>query len=63
MLIKHKYDCKCGSVKFYMEAKKTTKNWKHIGLYCEYCNKWIKWLGKDEQKELMEEYDIELIDS
>ena len=36
---------KCGSVSLYTEKKDN-----NIGLYCEDCEAWIKWLGKDELK-------------
>ena len=36
---------KCGSVSLYIEKKGN-----NIGLYCEDCGAWIKWLGKDELK-------------
>lgn len=58
MFIKHKYECSCGSLEFYIESKKTTKGWKHVGLYCDHCNKWIKWVNKKEQQELKEYYDV-----
>lgn len=34
---------KCGSVDLYTEEKGN-----NIGLYCNDCGTWIKWLGKDE---------------
>lgn len=48
-----KYKCRCGSVIFYMKKKKVkNKEWCHVGLYCDLCNKWIKWVNKKEQTEL-----------
>lgn len=34
---------KCGSKDFHLETKGN-----NIGLYCNKCGKWIKWLSKDE---------------
>lgn len=34
---------KCGSVALHIETKGN-----NIGLYCDDCGAWIKWLGKDE---------------
>ncbi len=37
--------CKCGSENFFIE-----KNGNNMGLYCKKCEKWIKWLNKNELK-------------
>lgn len=34
---------KCGSITLYTEEKGN-----NVGLYCDDCGAWIKWLGKDE---------------
>lgn len=34
---------KCGSVALHIETKGN-----NIGLYCDDCGAWVKWLGKDE---------------
>ena len=34
---------KCGSVSLHTEVKGN-----NIGLYCDDCGSWVKWLGKDE---------------
>lgn len=40
-----KIKCECGSTKFVTEKKGC-----QIGLYCEECGKWIKWLSKKDAK-------------
>ena len=38
------YKCnRCGSIDFYTEPRGC-----NIGLFCSMCDKWEKWLGKDE---------------
>ena len=39
----NKYRCHCGSSRFYVREVKP-----HVGLYCERCGKFFKWLNKDE---------------
>ena len=34
---------KCGSISLHTETKGN-----NVGLYCDDCGAWIKWLGKDE---------------
>jgi transcription initiation factor TFIIIB Brf1 subunit/transcription initiation factor TFIIB len=36
---------KCGSLDLHTEVKGS-----NVGLYCDDCGAWIKWLGKDEQR-------------
>jgi PHP family Zn ribbon phosphoesterase len=36
---------KCGSTSLHTEQKRS-----NIGLYCDDCGAWIKWLGKDETR-------------
>lgn len=38
------YKCKCGHDDFFFADKEN-----HIGIYCTYCGKWLKWANKDEQ--------------
>lgn len=43
------YKClQCGSDLFYAEELKTVKG--TVGLYCEYCGAWRKWLNKNEKQ-------------
>jgi len=47
------YNCtKCGLNVFYIKEKETTAKWKHIGLYCTECDKWHKWINREEQQRL-----------
>lgn len=40
-----KYRCKsCGSQDFFLADNAT-----HIGIYCDECDKWLKWANKDER--------------
>lgn len=38
------YKCQCGHNDFFLADKGN-----HIGLFCSYCGKWLKWTNKDEQ--------------
>ncbi len=38
------YKCKCGNNDFICKSKGN-----NIGLYCNYCGKWYKWLNKNEK--------------
>lgn len=42
------YHCKCGYSNFFF-----ANNGNHIGIYCSYCGKWLKWADKDEQNLVM----------
>lgn len=38
------YKCKCGHDDFFIADKGT-----HVGIFCSYCGKWLKWANKYEQ--------------
>ena len=48
------HTCICGSKDFYL-LRKNGKQLNQVGIYCEKCNRWLKWADKYERLALMKE--------